>query len=95
VRTRILWSLWRPCVLTAVTLLLAPRALAAEDTPEQLRQKALKKSQGALFAAAKQGDVGQVRAQLQAGADVNGRDGAGRTALLQAVRAGQLPSSAR
>lgn len=91
VRTSIVWSLWRPCVLAAFALLLAPRALAAEDTPEQLRQKALKKAQDALFAAAKQGDVGQIRAQLQAGADVNGRDSAGRTALLQAVRAGQLP----
>jgi ankyrin repeat protein len=35
--------------------------------------------------------VGQVRAQLQAGTDVNARDGSQRTALLNAVRAGQLP----
>jgi ankyrin repeat protein len=65
--------------------------LIAEDTPEQARQKAIRRAQDALLAAAKQGDVGQVRVQLQAGADVNARDGAQRTALLHAVRGGQLP----
>ena len=77
-------------VAVAVGLLIAARPLAAEDTPEQARQKAIKKAQDALMAAAKQGDVGQVRVQLQAGADVNARDGAQRTALLNAVRGGQL-----
>jgi ankyrin repeat protein len=71
-------------------LLLLARPLAGEDTPEQARQKSIKKAQDALIAAAKQGDVGQVRAQLQAGADVNARDGGQRTALLHAVRGGQL-----
>jgi uncharacterized protein len=75
----------------AAVLLLPTRPLLADDTPEQARQKAIKKAQDALIAAAKQGDVGQVRAQLQAGADVNARDSAQRTALLQAVRAGQRP----
>jgi ankyrin repeat protein len=74
----------------AATLLLATQPLIAEDTPEQARQKAIKKAQDALVAAAKQGDVSQIRAQLQAGADVNARDGGGRTALLHAVRGGQL-----
>jgi uncharacterized protein len=71
-------------------LLLAATPLLAEDTPEQARQKAIKRAQDALIAAAKQGDVGQVRAQLQAGADVNARDSGQRTALLHAVRGGQL-----
>jgi uncharacterized protein len=74
----------------AAALLLATRPLGAEDTPEQARQKAIKKAQDALFAAAKLGDPGQVRAQLRAGADVNARDSAQRTALLHAVRGGQL-----
>ena len=74
----------------AAALLLATKPLIADDTPEQASQKALKKAQDALFAAAKQGDAGQVRAQLQAGADVNAHDSAQRTALLHAVRGGQL-----
>jgi ankyrin repeat protein len=74
----------------AAALLLPVTPLIADETPEQARQKALKRAQDALIAAAKQGDAGQVRAQLQAGADVNGRDGAQRTALLHAVRGGQL-----
>jgi ankyrin repeat protein len=74
----------------SAALLLAARPLVADDTPEQARQKAVKKAQDALIAAAKQGDVGQIRAQLQAGADVNARDGSQRTALLHAVRGGQL-----
>jgi ankyrin repeat protein len=74
----------------AAALLLATNSLGAEDTPEQARQKAIKKAQDALFVAAKQGDVSQVRAQLQAGADVNARDSAQRTALAHAVRGGQL-----
>jgi ankyrin repeat protein len=84
-------SRWHCGLATAAALLLSGPALVAEDTPEQARQKAIKKAQDALLAAAKQGDVGQVRAQLQAGADVNTRDGAQRTALLNAVRGGQLP----
>jgi ankyrin repeat protein len=83
------WSGWRSAVMAA-TLLLATQPLIAEDTPEQVRQKAIKKAQDALVAAAKLGDVSQIRAQLQAGADVNARDGGGRTALLHAVRGGQL-----
>lgn len=75
----------------AAALLLAAHPLAAEDTPEQARQKAVKKAQDALIVAAKAGDVGQVRAQIQAGADVNARDSGQRTALLNAVRGGQLP----
>jgi len=74
----------------AAALLLATKPLSADDTPEQARQKAIKKAQDALFAAAKQGDVRQIRAQLQAGADVNARDRGQRTALLHAVRGGQL-----
>lgn len=74
----------------AAALLLATRPLVADDTPEQARQKAIKRAQDALIAAAKLGDVGQVRAQLQAGADVNARDSGQRTALLHAVRGGQL-----
>jgi ankyrin repeat protein len=89
VRTRIVGSRRRSCV-TAAALLLATGPLFAEDTPEQARQKALKKAQDALIAAAKEGDAGQVRAQLAAGANVNARDGAQRTALLHAVRGGQL-----
>ena len=81
---------WRFGAGTAVALLLGCGALAAEDTPEQARQKAIRKAQDALLAAAKAGDVGQVRAQLQAGADVNARDSGQRTALLNAVRGGQL-----
>jgi ankyrin repeat protein len=84
-------SRWRsPGAIAAALLLAAPLALA-EDTPEQARLKAAKRAQDTLIAAAKQGDVGQVRAQLQAGTDVNARDGSQRTALLNAVRAGQLP----
>ena len=83
-------SRWLRGVATAAALLLAPSPLVAEDTPEQARQKAIKKAQDALIAAARQGDVVQVRAQLQAGADVNARDGSQRTALLNAVRGGQL-----
>jgi ankyrin repeat protein len=74
----------------AAALLLAAKPVLADDTPEQARQKSLKRAGDALIAAAKQGDVGQVRAQLQAGADVNARDTAQRTALLHAVRGGQL-----
>lgn len=74
----------------AAALLLATRPLSADDTPEQARQKAIKRAQEAFFAAAKRGDAGQVRAQLQAGADVNARDSGQRTALLHAVRGGQL-----
>jgi ankyrin repeat protein len=74
----------------AAALLLATKPLVGDDTPEQVRQKALKRSQDVLIAAAKQGDVGQIRAQLQAGADVNARDSVQRTALLLAVRGGQL-----
>jgi ankyrin repeat protein len=88
VEASIVWSRWRACVVLAVALLLPTRALLADDTPEEARQKAIKKAQEALIAAAKQGDVGQVRAQLKAGADVNARDGAQRTALLLAVRSG-------
>jgi ankyrin repeat protein len=75
----------------AAALLLPTRNLLADDTPEEARQKAVKKAQEALLAAAKQGDVGQVRAQLKAGADVNARDSIQRTPLLLAVRAGQRP----
>lgn len=75
-------------MVAAVFLVTSP--LAAEDTPEQARQKAVKRAQDALIAAAKQGDAGQVRVQLQAGADVNARDSGQRTALLHAVRGGQL-----
>jgi ankyrin repeat protein len=75
----------------AAALLLTTAALLADDTPEVAHQKAIKKAQEALIAAAKQGDVGQVRTQLQAGADVDARDSAQRTALLLAVRAGQRP----
>ena len=74
----------------AAVLLLATGPLIADDTPEQARQKAIKKAQDALSDAAKQGDAGQVRAQLEAGADVNARDSGQRTALLHAVRGGQL-----
>ena len=74
----------------AALVILVTRPLAAEDTPEQARQKAIKKAQDALLAAAKQGEVDQVLIQLQAGADVNARDGGQRTALLHAVRGGQL-----
>jgi ankyrin repeat protein len=74
----------------AAALLLATKPLIADDTPEQARQKAIKKAQDALLAAAKQGDVDQVLIQLQAGADVNARDSGQRTALLHAVRGGQL-----
>src|SRR5262245_37747742 len=75
----------------AAALLLAVPLAAAEDTPEQARLKAVKRAQDALIAAARAGDVGLVRSQLQAGTDVNARDGTRRTALLTAVRAGQLP----
>ena len=90
VGTRIVRSRWRSGVGMAVALLLASAPLIAEDTPDPARQKAIQKAQDALIAAARQGDVGQIRAQIQAGADVNARDGAQRTALLNAVRAGQL-----
>jgi ankyrin repeat protein len=76
----------------AAALLVAIPPLIAEDTPEQALQKAQKRAQDALIAAAKQGDVGQIRAQLQAGADVNARDGTQRTGLLHAVRGGHLPA---
>ena len=85
---RIVWSRGRACVVLAAALLLATGSLRADDTPEAARQKAIKKAQEALIAAAKQGDVGQVRAQLQAGADINTRDSAQRTALLLAVHSG-------
>ena len=78
------------CVVAAAPRLLVAGSPHRRRHPEQARQKAIKKAQDALFAAAKQGDVGQVRAQLEAGADVNARDGAQRTALLNAVRGGQL-----
>jgi ankyrin repeat protein len=76
--------------MVAALLVAAPLA-AAEDTPEQARLKAARKAQDALIAAAKQGDVGQVRAQILAGTDVNARDGSQRTALLHAVRGGHWP----
>ena len=85
---RIVGSRWRSCVVLSAALLLPARSLIADDTPEEARQKAVKKAQDALIAAARQGDVGQVRTQLQAGADVNTRDGAQRTPLLLAVRGG-------
>jgi ankyrin repeat protein len=90
VRTGLGGSRGRICIVTAAALLLAARPLLSDDTPEQARQKAIKKAQDALIAAAKQGNVGQIRAQLDAGADVNARDGGQRTALLHAVRGGQL-----
>jgi ankyrin repeat protein len=77
-------------VAAAVALLLAAGAANAEDTPEQARLKAIKKAQDALIAAAKAGDAAQVRAQVEAGADVDTRDTSQRTALLHAVRGGQL-----
>jgi ankyrin repeat protein len=83
-------SPWLCGVAAALALLVAASRLFAEDTPEQARQKAIKKAQDALLVAAKAGDVGQVRAQIEAGADVNARDGSQRTALLNAVRGGQL-----
>src|SRR6185503_14559798 len=89
VRTRLVGSRWRVLVV-ASAFLAATLPAAADDTPEQARQKAVKKAQDALLAAAKQGDAGQVRTQLQAGADVNARDPGQRTALHHAVRGGQL-----
>ena len=89
VRRRILWSR-RSWGAMAAALLLIVKPAPADDTPEQARQKAVKKAQDALIAAAKQGDAGQIRAQLQAGADVNARDSSQRTALLHAARGGQL-----
>ena len=76
-------------------LLLATKLLIADDTLEQARQKAIKKAHRTrLIAAAKQGDVGQVRAQLQAGADINARDGGQRTALLSPFAARSRRSTA-
>jgi uncharacterized protein len=88
---RTAWSRWRCRGAMAAALLIASPLVTADDTPEQARLKAARKAQDALIAAAKQGDLGQVRAQLQAGTDVNARDGSQRTPLLHAVRAGQLP----
>ena len=90
VRRRSLRSRWRSYGAMAAALLLIVKPALADDTPEQARQKAVKKAQDALIAAAKQGDAGQIRAQLQAGADVNARDSSQRTALLHAARGGQL-----
>ncbi len=87
---RIVEPRWLRCAATTAALALLSGPLLAEDTPEQARQKAIKKAQDALLTAARQGEASQVRVQLQAGADVNGRDGAQRTALLLAVRGGQL-----
>ena len=42
-----------PEVLVAAALLLAAQPLVGDDTPEQARQKAIKKAQDALIAAAK------------------------------------------
>ena len=67
----------------AAAFLLVASLAPAEDTPEQARLKAASKARDALIAAARQGDVGQVRAQLQAGTDVNARDGGERTALVR------------
>jgi ankyrin repeat protein len=91
VRRRIAGSRWHSRgALGAALLLAAPLALA-EDTPEQARLKAARKAQDALIAGAKQGDAALVRTQLQAGTDVNARDGSQRTALMHAVRGAQLP----
>src|SRR4051812_36543955 len=71
-------------------LLLTTAGVRAEDTPEQVRQKLVKKNQDALLSAAKQGDAQQVRGLLRQGTDVNARDGSQRTALLHASRNGHL-----
>jgi uncharacterized protein len=90
-RRLVVWSRWRSGAALAAALLLATPLAAAEDTPEQAQLKAARKAQDALIAAARQGDVGQVRAQIQAATDLNARDGSQRTALMQAVRGGHLP----
>jgi len=77
---------------TALALALAVSATSTargEDSPEVARQKAIRKAQDALIAAAKQGDVQQVQALLQQGTDVNARDGSQRTALFHAVHGGR------
>jgi uncharacterized protein len=92
VRGRIVGSRWPWRGAMAAAVLLAARLVPAEDTPEQARLKAARKAQDALIAAARQGEVGPLRAQLQAGTDINARDGGQRTALLHAVRGGHLPA---
>ncbi|HXY38759.1 MAG TPA: ankyrin repeat domain-containing protein, partial [Vicinamibacteria bacterium] len=81
--------------LATAAMLLGPALLvggpaAAEDSPEVARQKATRKAQEALIAAAKQGNVQPVRTLLEQGTDVNARDGSQRTPLVHAARGGRL-----
>jgi len=78
------------CSIVAMGLTVA--SVCAEDSPEVARQKAAKKAQDALIAAAKQGDVLALVPLLRQGTAVNARDGSQRTPLIHAVRGGHLPA---
>lgn len=78
--------------LDVVLLALMVASVCAEDSPEVARQKAAKKAQDALIAAAKKGKMLDLVPLLQQGTEVNARDGRQRTPLIHAVREGHLPA---
>jgi ankyrin repeat protein len=75
-----------------VVMGLTVASVYAEDSPEVARQKAARKAQDALIAAARQGDMLALVPLLQQGTAVNVRDGSQRTPLILAVRGGHLPA---
>ena len=77
---------------SVVVMGLTVASVCAEDSPEVARQKAAKKAQDALIAAAKQGDMLALVPLLRQGTAVNARDGSQRTPLIHAVRGGHLPA---
>src|SRR5262245_35127359 len=81
----------RPSCLIVVMGLMAALA-SAEDSPEVARQKAAKRAQDALIAAAKAGDMLALVPLLRDGTLVDCRDGSQRTPLIHAVRGGHLPA---
>ena len=71
------------------------RTDVSEEAPEEVAAEAAPRPPAPprvdLHAAVRAGDSGEVTAALSAGADVNGRDDRGRTALMHAVNEGRSP----
>jgi ankyrin repeat protein len=82
----------RPSRRLLVALAIGLPALAAAQDPAGARNAAADREAGKteLHRAARSGDLQSLRAQLEAGQDVNARDAAGRTPLFDAAAAGRL-----
>jgi hypothetical protein len=73
----------------AIATTAMPPAAAAEE-PVLRAETGRETAQGALFAAARKGDADALRQSLAAGARIDARDAAGRTALILAADGGHL-----